>query len=268
MPSPVLLGRHLVAAARGRRLPFVLCYHGLGHETPETDPGGLMTTPQRFAAHVDTLRARGYRLVGITELWDAVARGGRAADGLGAITFDDGLAETHHLAGEILRARGATATAFLTPALLGHDHPDLPPGRRILRADEVAPLERAGFEIGAHSHDHVELPLLGADEQEAQLRRSREVLEGLVGHEVRTMAYPYGRHDETTMAAASRAGFRIACGVNGVGGEAGRWRALSVPREPVFPSTTPARVRVKAAGLYGPAQAVSIGLGRLRRRRG
>lgn len=264
MLSPVLLGRHAAAAACGRRLPFVLCYHGIGDETPQSDPHGLMTTPRRFTAHVDTLLGRGYRLVGITELWDAVTRGGRAGDGLGAITFDDGLADTLRTAGEILRGRGATATAFLTPAMFGKDHPDLPPGHRVVRTDEVASLEPAGFEIGAHSHDHVDLPLLSAREQEDQLRRSRAALEPLVGHEVRAMAYPYGRHDDITIDAARRAGFQIACGVNGVGGEAGRWRALSVPREPVFPSTTPFRVRLKAAGLYGPAQAVSVGLRRLR----
>jgi len=247
--------QHALALAGGRRPPFALCYHGIGRETPATDPHGLMITPERFAAHLDALVTRGYRLVGVTELWQAVAHGGRAADGLGAITFDDGLADTLHLAADLLAARQATATAFLAPGMLGADHPDLAPGRRILRADEVPALETLGFEIGVHSYDHADLLPLPEPQQEADLRRSREFVEALVGHPVRIMAYPFGRYDAVTVRAARAAGFTIACTVAGCG----PWDPLALPREPVFPSTTPGRVRVKAAGLYGPLRTLRAG---------
>jgi peptidoglycan/xylan/chitin deacetylase (PgdA/CDA1 family) len=243
------LARHALAAARGRRPPFALCYHGLGPVDPATDPHGLMITPETFAAQLEMLLARGYRLVSIAELWTAIADGGAGGgEGLGAITFDDGLAETLHTATALLRERGATATAFLAPGLFGQDHPDLPPGRRILRADEVREVSSA-FLIGAHSHSHVALPDLAPDEQLEELRRSRAELEALVGAPVTTMAYPFGRSDAPPEALAARAGYAIACANSG----AGAWRALGLPREPVFPSTSPLRLRVKVAGLYGPA---------------
>lgn len=243
----------LVAAARGRRVPFSLCYHGLGDETPQDDPHGLMTPPERFAAQLDQLLGLGYRLVGIDELWAALRRGGRTADRLGAITFDDGLAETSMRAAQLCADRGVTATMFLAPALLGTDHPDLPPGRTILRREDVPALERAGMAIGAHTWSHVDLPTLAADAQLEELVRSREELEELLHHPVRTMAYPYGRYDATTQRLAAEAGYQLAC----ANGGAGPWDPLALPREPVFPSATPTRVRLKAAGLYGPLNSVS-----------
>lgn len=249
-----------LAAARGRRVPFALSYHGIGEVTASGDPHGLMAAPESFVAHLEALLARGYRLVGISELWTAVQRGGRAADGLGAITFDDGLADSMHRAAELCAERDVVATMFLAPGLFGADHPDLTPGRRILRADEVAGLDRAGCEIGAHTHGHVELPLLTPEQQLEELRRSRMELEDLLGHPVKSMAYPYGRHDATTRAAAAEAGYEVACANDG----AGRWEAFALPREGVHPSTSAFRIRLKAAGLYGPAHTARTMLRRAR----
>jgi peptidoglycan/xylan/chitin deacetylase (PgdA/CDA1 family) len=250
-----------VDAARGRRPPFALCYHGIGDLPAEQDPHGLLVTERRFTEHVDLLLGRGYRLVSAETLWAAVRdHGPRGADGLGAITFDDGLADTLHTAAQVLGARGATATAFLAPGLLGADHPDLPPGHRILREDELRPLEASGIAIGAHSLAHADLPSLPRGAARAELRDSRLALEALLGHPVTTMAYPFGRHDARTRQDAADAGYTVACACAG----AGPWEALALPREPVFPSTTAARIRVKAAGLYGPLQAVSVARSRLR----
>lgn len=243
-----LAGYHAVQGLRGRRPPFALCYHGIGDETPADDPHGLMIPADRFAEHVDTLLGRGYRLVGVTELWEAIADPDRSANGLGAITFDDGLADTMHTAVEILAPRGATATAFLATGLLGRDHPDLPPGRRILHPHEVVELEAAGIEIGAHSVSHADLLELDGDALELELRDSRRTLEELLGHDVRTMAYPYGRHGPATIEAAERAGYEIACACAGTG----PWTPMSLPREPVHPSTTSGRLKLKAAGVYAP----------------
>ena len=106
--------------------------------------------------------------------------------------------------------------------------------------------------VGAHSYSHADLPLLPYEQQLDELVRSRETLEELVGHPVQTMAYPYGRYAERTQAAAREAGYELACANSG----SGPWRALAVPREAVFPSTSTARLRLKAAGLHRPLQAL------------
>lgn len=245
-------GYHALQGLRGRRPPFALCYHGIGDERPQDDPYGLMIPQEQFAAHVDALLDRGYRLVGVTELWEAISDPDRSANGLGAITFDDGLADTMHAATEVLSARGQTATAFLATGLLGRDHPDLGSPRRILTPQEVVELEAAGIEIGAHSVSHADLAELDEDASFEEMRASRETLEEILGHPVRTMAYPFGRHTAATRRAAERAGYDIACGCTG----AGRWRPMELPREPVHPSTSIRRIKLKAAGVYAPLLAM------------
>jgi peptidoglycan/xylan/chitin deacetylase (PgdA/CDA1 family) len=145
---------------------------------------------------------------------------------------------------------------------MGRPHPDLQ-GEMIVSPEEVRELAQAGVEIGAHSVDHVRLNLLDYAGALDQMRRSRAELEDLLGAPITSMAYPFGAFDERSMRAAQEAGYELACGCSGPG----PWRALCLPREPVFASATPLRLRLKMAGLYGPAYALvseRSPLGRLR----
>ncbi len=249
-------------AARGERPPFALAYHGVGPIDSGGDPHGLMMPVRRFEAHLDTIAARGYRLVRLSELWEAIEQD--RADGLGAITIDDGLADSMATVAAILTGRGLTATVYIPTGLLGRPHPHLPSGQPIVDAGEVRGLAAAGFEIGGHTVDHPDLRLLPQAEALEQMRRSREALEDLLSEPVTSMAYPFGSFDERTIAAAGEAGYRTACGCSGIA----PWRALALPREPAYPTTSPFRLRVKMAGLYGPAHAASRLRNRLRRTRG
>ena len=238
-------------AARRRRTPVALCYHGVGPRPADGDPHGLMVDREAFAAQLDTLIGTGYRLVTAAELWAAVAADGPdAADGLAAITFDDGLDETLDTAAGMLAERGGRGTAFVPSDLLGSPHPDLP-GHRIAGAAQLRELARAGMEIGSHSAGHHDLRLLAGDALERELADSRRGLEDVLGAPVAGIAYPYGGYTAATMAAARQAGYTYGCACSGPG----PWRPFAVPREPVFPSTSTFRLRLKAAGLYGPVHA-------------
>ncbi|MEJ7787351.1 MAG: polysaccharide deacetylase family protein [Solirubrobacteraceae bacterium] len=244
-----------VQAARGSRPPFVLCYHGVGPVNPR-DNHGLTLPAELFERHLDVIAAQAYRTVHVSELWDRIASG-TDANGLGALTIDDGLAAGTAIIADILRRRNLTATVYVPTGLLGQPHPHLPQARIVDRA-ELLELARAGLEIGAHSVDHPDLRTLSHTGVLDQLRGSRETLEDLLGRPVTTMAYPFGSFDAHTMAAARQAGYLSACSCSGPG----PWRAYALPREPVYPSTTPFRLRLKVAGLYGPGHA----LARLRNR--
>jgi peptidoglycan/xylan/chitin deacetylase (PgdA/CDA1 family) len=240
------------------RPPFALCYHGLGTPRPGTDPHGLLLDPSLFAAQLDDLQRRGHRLVTASELWDGVQRGeGR---GLGAITFDDGLAATMHIAVGLLGERGAAATLYVPSGLLGREHPDLASGERILDRGGVREIADAGVEIGAHTVDHVDLRTLPYADALDQLRRNKADLEDITGRPVRSLAYPYGAFGPDTIRAAQEAGFDSAWGCSGPA----PWRSHALPREPVFPSTSIRRLRLKAAGRYGPMHRAARVRARLR----
>ncbi|MHB8240624.1 MAG: polysaccharide deacetylase family protein [Solirubrobacteraceae bacterium] len=248
MSEPTRWIAQAARVARGARPPFVLCYHGVGSVEPARDPHGVFISRELFAHHLDVIQGHGYRLVTLTELWGRMARG-EDVERFGSITFDDGLEQTAQTAIPLLHERGIGSSMYLPSGLLGARHPDIQGDERIIGRSQVKELVEQGVEVGAHSVDHVKLTELGYEDALEQMRRSRAELEDLLGQAVTSMAYPFGAHDEQTIAAAQSAGYETACACSG----SGPWRAFSVPREPMFASASDLRVALKLAGLYGPA---------------
>ena len=251
----------LALLARTRRPPVVLCYHGVGPTPADGDPHGLFVSESTFAGQLDVLLDRGYALVTASELWAAVAeRGPAGARGLAAVTLDDGLAASVATASRLLDERGGRGTAYLLPALLGGRHPDLP-GHDLLDEGGVRALVAGPLEIGSHGLAHSDLRTLDADAARHDLRESRRALEALSGRRVASLAYPFGRYTAETTRLAAEVGYDHACACSG----AGPWRRYEVPREAVFPTTTPARLRAKLLGLNGPLAGAAGAARRLRR---
>lgn len=249
MNGPLSYLARLLGAALGRRRPFVLCYHGVSDAPPRPDPAGLFVTGRQFEAHLDFIEDRGYRLVSVSELWHEMQAGADVSH-LASITFDDGLSATVRNAMPALARRGAGGSIFVTTGLIGRPHPRLP-SESVASEQQLRELADQGFEVGAHTVHHPRLTDLRYDEALRQLTDSRRALEALLGRPVLSMAYPFGAFDERTVQAAAEAGYEIACGCAGPA----PWRALALPREPMFPGTTMLQLRVKAAGLFGPVHA-------------
>jgi peptidoglycan/xylan/chitin deacetylase (PgdA/CDA1 family) len=196
----------------GRRV--VLCYHSV-----DPRPSYLGLTPALFDEHLAWLQEH-CQVVPLKELLaEPRPRGGPYV----AITFDDGYADNHAHALPLLSARGMTASFFLAAGFLERDEEVMAhlseiwstPREQLspLAWSQVAELRGAGMSIGSHTWSHRNLAHLSPDEAEADLRRSRELLEGRLGEPVRAIAYPWGklgRHvNAETFAAARRAGFEL-----------------------------------------------------------
>jgi peptidoglycan/xylan/chitin deacetylase (PgdA/CDA1 family) len=190
------------------RPPLALLYHGLGDVPRKLDPHGLFVAPSGFARHVGRLRSWGYRFVTFGELATHAAEG--RAQGLVALTFDDGFADNLALLG-----LGIPATVFVVTSWLGGEHPEA--GHAILDEDEIRRLAEGGIEIGAHTHTHPDLTTLSAEGARTELERSKRELEQLLQRPVDVAAYPYGHANEETGRACEAAGFRAACRISGEG---------------------------------------------------
>jgi peptidoglycan/xylan/chitin deacetylase (PgdA/CDA1 family) len=203
LPPPDLASRRVV-----------LCYHSV-----DPRPSYLGLTPALFDEHLAWLEEH-CQVVSLDEL---VAGPRRKGGPYVAITFDDGYADNHTHALPLLRARGMTATFFVAVGFLERDEDVMahlaevwqtPPEQlRPLSWEQVAEMRAAGMSIGSHTWSHRNLAHLSIDAAEADLRRSREVLERRVGEPVRAIAYPWGklgRHvNDETFTAARRAGFEL-----------------------------------------------------------
>ena len=66
------------------------------------------------------------------------------------------------------------------------------------------------IEIGAHTLDHSDLPTLSTSEQLDEIGRSKKILEEELNTSITSLAYPYGKFNDTTIALTRQSGFRTA----------------------------------------------------------
>jgi peptidoglycan/xylan/chitin deacetylase (PgdA/CDA1 family) len=90
---------------------MVLCYHRVGDETQ--DHWGNVVAVENFRKHVEMLR-RDYRVISLSELFQAIATGKFPAGKTAVITFDDGYACNLPYACSVLDDLRAPATFYLT----------------------------------------------------------------------------------------------------------------------------------------------------------
>jgi peptidoglycan/xylan/chitin deacetylase (PgdA/CDA1 family) len=87
---------------------------------------------------------------------------------------------------------------------------DLPPrsSHRLLTPAELRELaSRPGQEIGAHTENHLFLPVQPRSTKISEIATNREYLQALLGRDVRSFAYPYGAFDLETVQICRSMGF-------------------------------------------------------------
>jgi peptidoglycan/xylan/chitin deacetylase (PgdA/CDA1 family) len=112
------------------------------------------------------------------------------------ITFDDCPKHLWDFAIPELQRRGMKAVFYMPTAYLGGQNDwDIQFGKPTVELMDEADIKRLsdiGMEVGSHSHHHVRLGDLDAAEVAANLRESKEILEGLTGKKILSIAYPFG----------------------------------------------------------------------------
>lgn len=87
-----------------------------------------------------------------------------------------------------------------------------PKAAEVLTASEVRSIAgHPHMEIGAHSVTHPVLTRLGAEERRAEIRKSRDDLQAVVGRPIHAFAYPYGYLDDDTVRDVRGEGIEYAC---------------------------------------------------------
>jgi peptidoglycan/xylan/chitin deacetylase (PgdA/CDA1 family) len=198
----------------------VLCYHSI-HPTKSF----ASATPTTFGHHLDWLAAE-CNVVPLDQVQRALATPGRVRPAV-AITFDDGYMDNYEFGFPLLHDRHLPATFFVTAGLLEKDPSVIARTQMLSRGtyDDVRPLEwaqvramhAAGMEIGAHTYSHPNLAVMSRPRALNELCRSKQIIEGRLGEQVRSMAYPFGkpgRHfTDETVTLVKEAGYEYACAV-------------------------------------------------------
>ncbi len=206
------------------RRSVILGYHGVERRAGP-DRWRLQVAAETFEAQIGLLQQAGFRFLTVADLVRA-AGGSAPPPGFAAISFDDGMRNNLTVAQPILERLGVPASVYVSSGLIGGQSPWVPgPGGRMLDADEVLALARAGWEIGGHTVSHADLSTLDEDACLAEVAEGREALERLTGAPVETFAYPFGRYGPAAVRAVRRAGFSAALTTG-----SGRWEPFELTR--------------------------------------
>jgi len=119
-----------------------------------------------------------------------------------AITVDDGGASYRSVVADRLEARGWRGHCFVATDWIGRSG--------FVTAADLRDLDARGHIVGSHSASHpTRFSACSARRMLAEWRRSRAVLEDLLGHAVQTASVPGGYFSSTVARAAAAAGVRV-----------------------------------------------------------
>ena len=193
----------MLPVARPRKV--ILLYHSLGPRAPAV-------TAARFREQLLWLSANA-RLTTLEKLLTATSDAALEV----AITFDDGYASLHDEVAPLLQNLGASATVYLNsgriaertrnksdPAL-GHY-----PHEQFLIWPEVQALSAAGWNIGSHGVEHLDLTAAASVLAAQQLAASKLEIANRVGRPCQDFAYTWGRFTPALQKLVKAAGYRSA----------------------------------------------------------
>jgi peptidoglycan/xylan/chitin deacetylase (PgdA/CDA1 family) len=193
-----------------RNDPAIWMYHSV--EDVDDDPFQITVSPARFDRQLDWLAARGLRGVGVAEL--LAARQAGQDRGLVGLTFDDGYADFATWVVPALLRRGFAATVFMVAGEIGGQNGwDTGPRRSLMTDKQLRWVAEQGMEVGSHGLRHLDMPQVGDEALQRELRDSRAILQDVTGRDIGGFAYPYGHVSAREVEAVRAAGYDYGCAI-------------------------------------------------------
>ncbi|WP_293265535.1 polysaccharide deacetylase family protein [Neptunomonas sp.] len=169
--------------------PRVLMYHSISNDVSD-----LAVSVSKFEQQLKWLKARGYRFVTVSELFEMGAQ-----SKVVALTFDDGFEDNYTNMFPVLQRYNAKASIYLAPDISSIDK---------LTDEQVKIMQASGLcEFGAHTMSHVNLSHLDDEQAKWEIEQSKTTVENLTQEKCRTFAYPFGRYTGRTVELVKAAGF-------------------------------------------------------------
>ncbi|HXV12878.1 MAG TPA: polysaccharide deacetylase family protein [Candidatus Krumholzibacteria bacterium] len=242
------------------RFPVLMYHRVRSSRTPVADPAERpwAVSLEAFEWQLDRLKAAGKIAVTMAQAHAALGTGSGVPPEWVVLTFDDGNQSDHTHALPLLTARGFRATFFVCGCRVGEAGG--------LEPEMIREMHAAGMQVGSHAMTHRFLTTLSARDEEDELARSKDLLQGIVDTPVDHFAPPGGRWSKRTAQALRRLGYR-AVSTSAFGYNDAREAKFAYRRIPVVDATTRARFDDILAGerwklAAGYLRAGSLGLAR------
>jgi peptidoglycan/xylan/chitin deacetylase (PgdA/CDA1 family) len=196
------------------RGPVILSYHAL---TSSGRAGRFLLPIRRFARQMSWLHRLGYTVIPLESLLKQWNEYQFPPPRSVVITFDDGYQDAWALACPILERHRFAATFFVVTGCIGGTNrwscnPEVE-NRPLVSWEDIVKLKQRGFYFGSHTRSHLALDSAFFAQLDDELTGSLKDLEREIECSNFPLAYPYGRQDARAQAAAKRAGYSCAVGV-------------------------------------------------------
>ncbi len=143
-----------------------------------------------------------FNVISLTELVNKLNAGKDISNDM-VISFDDGYLDNYQYAAPILREHGLDACFFIATDFIGSEHTTWWDKEDDVKStwmnwDQVREMRRWGFEIAAHTKNHVDLGKVDRDVAYQEIKGSKDRLEQELGEPINLFCYPYGRKEQIT----------------------------------------------------------------------
>jgi peptidoglycan/xylan/chitin deacetylase (PgdA/CDA1 family) len=179
-------------------------------------------TPKRFEEEMKLLHDWDYTSITTTMLIQAITQGAELPPRPFLLTIDDGNLDNYTNAFPIMQKYGFTGVLYLVGNYIGAEN--------YMSVEQVLEMHNAGWEVGSHSLNHLDLTKVSADTARTEVIGSRKVLEDMLGIPVLTFAYPFGAYNESTLDYVKSAGYIGAMGASGYTPAQGTWNLFYLQR--------------------------------------
>ncbi len=196
-----------------KKIP-ILMYHSV---SCSTNPKFMQFTvsPTHFAEQMAYLHTHDYTPMTVTQLVQSAVE--HLPEKPVVLTFDDGMSDFFTDALPVLTRYGFSATLYIATAFVNGTCDWLQregeSARPMMTWEQIAQVQAAGIECGAHSHTHPQLDMLSSSQAQHELITSKNILEEHLGRRVASFAYPYGYYTAITQQLVRAAGYTSACAV-------------------------------------------------------
>ena len=170
-------------------------------DTADLKRGCLSLT--EFAAAIEHLRKH-YEFVPLQEVAAALAGGAAPPHNGVVLTFDDAFKDVIQSAYPVLKRYEIPFTIFITADYVGQD--------RMLTREDILSLARDPLvSWGAHGLTHRWVTNMALAEADAEIKKSKDMLEELTGKQISLFCYPDGKFSEVIAGLLKEHGFVTAC---------------------------------------------------------
>lgn len=199
-----------------RRLA-ILGFHKIGPSPEGQAPTWFYIPEETFVAQLRHLREDSWQVIDVAALLRGLESPATLPERAALLTFDDGYRSILDVALRWLTRFGYPATVFVPTDFIGGRNAfdeAFEPSEAICDWDDLRALQRCGISIQSHGASHRRLSTLSPADREAELSRSKAVLEHRLDTRIDVFAYPYGdagAEPQSMRGALEQSGYRAAC---------------------------------------------------------